>query len=90
MLFNFNTEYTTLINFFTEKDYNDDDDIPIPSLKEIESKTGLQTNQLRKQLLNIYQELFEHDSNKILEFNNKEYYFFLDFNKTYASFMWTC
>ncbi|MBC5836732.1 hypothetical protein [Flavobacterium muglaense] len=86
MLFNNNTEYATLINFLTEKDYYNDDDIPLPSLKEIESKTGLKTNQLRNQLLNIYQELFEYDSNKTLEFNNKEYFFFLEFNKTYASF----
>jgi len=39
MLFNNNTEYATLINFLTEKDYYNDDDIPLPSLKEIESKT---------------------------------------------------
>ena len=77
MLFNNNTEYTTLINFLTEKDYYNNDDIPLPSLKEIQSKTGFKTNQLRNQLLNIYQELFEYDSDKTLEFNNKEYSSFL-------------
>lgn len=41
MLFNNNTEYATLINFLTEKDYYNDDDIALPSLKEIGSKTGI-------------------------------------------------
>lgn len=85
-LFKNESEYTTLINFLTEKDYYNDDDIPLPNLKDIESKTGLKSNQLRKQLLNIYQELFEYDSEKILDFNSKEYYFHFDSNKTYASF----
>ncbi|EIA08591.1 hypothetical protein [Flavobacterium frigoris] len=80
MFFNNNTEYATLINFLTEKKYYNDDDIPLPTLKEIKSKTGLKT----KQLLNIYQELFEYHSNKTLEFNNKEYFFFIDFNNLFV------
>jgi transposase InsO family protein len=63
MLFNNNTEYATLINFLTEKDYYDN--IPLPSLKEIEFKTGLKTNKLRNKL--VSKEQMERDIFEFIE-----------------------
>ena len=79
-------EFNSLLTFLCEKDYYNDDEIPFPTLKEIESRTGLNGNQLRKQLLKIYNELFNYDSKYNLEFNETEYVFYLNNNKVYASF----
>lgn len=85
-LFENQIEFNALVTFLCEKDYYNDDDIPYPTLKEVEAGTGLNSTQLRKQLLRIYENLFNYDSIYNLEFNETEYVFYLNNNKIYGSF----
>ncbi|QKJ63339.1 hypothetical protein [Flavobacterium sp. M31R6] len=88
-LFENQKEFNSLVTYLCAKDYYNDDNIPFPTLKEIEIGTGLNSNQLRKQLLRIYEDLFNYDPIYNLEFNETEYVFYLNYNKVYGSFTLT-
>ena len=80
--FNGVSKYEILLTFLTAKDYYNDDDLPIPTLKEIERHTGLKTSQLRTQLKNIYKELFDHT----FSFKKVEIIFDVEYFKRYGYF----
>lgn len=65
-------KYQVLLNFITAKDYLDDNDIPIPTFKEIEKQTGIKMYHIRKQLLEIYEELFDEEKEYVFSFNQCE------------------
>ena len=46
-------KYQALLAFLTAKDYYNDENLSIPTFKEIENQTGLKTHQIRKQLKDI-------------------------------------
>lgn len=55
-------KYKTLLNFLTEKDYYNDEDLPYPTLKEIVEATGLKSHTLRKQLQEMYESFYAYDN----------------------------
>jgi hypothetical protein len=75
--------YSQLIGFLSSKDYYEDEDLAYPTLKEIEAKTGLKTHQIRKQLKEIYEQLFDREYT--FDFNQVEIYFYVEYFKRYAS-----
>lgn len=77
-----NVKYETLLAFLFKEDYYNDEDLAIPTLKEIEKHTGLKTSQLRTQLKNIYKELF-HDT---FDFKKIEIFFDVEYFKRYGYF----
>jgi len=81
-----NKDYRKLLLFLMEKDYYDDEEIPIPTLKEIEISLGLKSQQLRKMLKNIYDEFFSYENKYKMKFNTIEIHFYLDYFKRFASF----
>jgi len=79
-------EYRKLLILLMEKDYYEDEDIPIPTLKEIEISLGLSSQQLRKMLKNIYNEFFSYENTYKMKFHTTEIHFYLDYLKRFASF----
>lgn len=77
-----NEEYKDLLDFLMAKDYCNDDDLPFPTLKQIEEATGLGTYRTRRQLETIYRELLDC----FLDFNNVVISFNIEYHKTYGHF----
>lgn len=77
-----NDEYKDLLDFLMAKDYYNDDDLPFPTLKQIEEATGLGTYRTRRQLETIYLELFDG----FLDFKNVVINFTAEYFKTYGYF----
>ncbi|MET6989186.1 hypothetical protein [Sediminicola arcticus] len=77
-----NVEYKDLLDFLMAKDYYNEEDLPLPTLKQIEAATGLRTYRIRRQLEIIYRELL----NGSLEFNNVVISFNVEYHKTYGHF----
>jgi hypothetical protein len=77
-----NVKYETLLAFLFKEDYYNDEDLAIPTLKQIEKHTGLRTSQLRTQLKNIYKELFHHT----FDFKKIEIFFDVEYFKRYGYF----
>ncbi|MEX2350242.1 MAG: hypothetical protein WD554_05130, partial [Flavobacteriaceae bacterium] len=75
--------YSQLIEFLSSKDYYNDDDLPYPTLKEIEIKTGLKSYKIRKQLKEIYESLFNYEYT--FDFNKVEIFFHVDYFKNYGT-----
>jgi len=75
--------YTQLIEFLSAKDYFNDEDQPYPTLKEIEAETGLKTYHIRKQLKEIYDQIFKYEYT--FDFNQAEIFFYVEYFKRYAS-----
>ena len=75
--------YKGLITFLEAKDYFNDEDIPYPTLKQVESDTGLKTHQIRKQLNEIYESLFNYEYT--FDFNDVEIYFSVNYFERYAN-----
>ena len=78
-------EYNVLLNYLMEKDYYNDDEIPIPTLKNIEEKTGLTSHTVRKQIKEIYEIVFAFNIPS-LQFSAIEYNFNLCYMDKYFSF----
>ena len=83
-----NEQYKTLLDFLRTNDFSDDD-VPYPTLKEVEKSTGLSSGQLRKQIENIYLSLFTEFEKPLIKIRKKEYWFNLEFLKRYAMFRFT-
>ena len=79
-------DYRELLLFLMEKDYYEDEELPIPTLKEMESILGLKIQQLRKMLKNIYYEFYSYEKNYTMNFNTTVIEFHLDYFKRYATF----
>lgn len=80
-----NEKYINLLRFLTAKDYLNDDSIPIPTFKEIESQTGIKTYHIRKQLLEIYNSLFNYEDRFKFDFPKCEITFVIKSYGKYAS-----
>ena len=81
-----NEKYQVLLNFITEKDYLDDNDIPFPTFKEIEKQTGIKMYHIRKQILDMYEELFDMEKAYEFDFAKCETYFNIKYNNKYTAF----
>ena len=80
-----NEEYQVLLNFLTAKDYLNDNDIPIPTFKEIEKETGIKIYHIRKHLFDIYEELFDEEKDFRFNFTKREINFIIRYNKKYTT-----
>jgi hypothetical protein len=65
-------KHQIILNYLLEKDFYNNDDISIPTLKMIEKETGLKPHAVRKQIQSMYDLVFGFD-NSTLEFNRIEY-----------------
>ncbi|WP_242203248.1 hypothetical protein [Aestuariivivens insulae] len=80
-----NKNYMEILNYLDKEDYLDDD-IPLPSFKQIEQDTRIKSYHIRKRLIDMYNILFSSDEDVELDFKSSEIYFYLQNNKEYASF----
>ena len=79
-------EFSLLLDFLKKKDYLNDDDIPFPTLKVISEELGIESTEVRKKLLKLYDKLFDYENGLILEFNRVEILFTLNYFDRFAYF----
>ncbi|MEL0457345.1 hypothetical protein WJN01_13990 [Flavobacteriaceae bacterium SZ-1-7] len=78
--------YAELISYLSKENYYGDEDIPYPTLKQIEANTKLGNYQIRKQLKDLYEEVLEYPYKTTLDFSKVEIYFHAEYFKTYTTF----
>ena len=78
--------YKELLVFLNSKNYYLNDELPIPSFKEISVETGLTVDKLRKQIKNLYLGLVDSFNGFSFDFGKTEVIFTAEFLKNYASF----
>ncbi len=78
-------KYKDLLNYLTAKDYLNDDNLKIPTFKEIENATGIKTYHIRKQLSEIYESFFSYDNGMRFNFKKCEIVFIMKNYQRYAS-----
>ncbi|PNQ72798.1 hypothetical protein C1T31_09820 [Hanstruepera neustonica] len=83
--FKSNERYSQLVEFLSGKDYHEGDE-PYPTLKDIAEKTGVKSHHIRKQLEEIYANLFAYDYDYTFDFSEVEIRMHVDYNKKYESF----
>ena len=83
--FSDNEKYKTLIDFLSTKDYYNDEDLPYPTLKQIEAETGIKSYHLRKQLKEIYDKLFDYEYDYVFNFDDAIIMFHAEYFKRYAT-----
>ena len=79
-------KYLPILTFMMAKDYYNDDDVQLPSLKEVEASTGIKSYHIRKLLLEMYEKLFDYNSGYKFGFGQTEIMFFASYMKNYAMF----
>lgn len=65
------SDYTVLLDFITDKDYYNDEDLSIPSLKEISSSINISYDKLRRKLKKLYNEVSSYDKTVEFPFKTK-------------------
>lgn len=78
-------EYKPLVYLICSKDYLNDDNLKIPTFKELETEIGIPIHKLRKLIKNMYLKLFEYEDSLDLRFPEKEYRFYVKYYNNYAS-----
>ena len=78
-------KHQIILNYLLEKDFYNNDDISIPTLKMIEKETGLKPHAVRKQIQSMYDLVFDFD-NSALEFNRIEYNIMITYLDRYFYF----
>ncbi|WP_047247486.1 hypothetical protein [Maribacter thermophilus] len=79
-------KFNELLNFLNDKNYYLNDELPIPTFKEISEETGIPINKLRGLIKNLYMGLVNEVNGFCFNFNKTEVIFVAEFLKTYASF----
>ena len=79
-----NAKYQKLLSYLTEKDYLKDD-ISFPTLKQVEKYTGIKNYHIRKQLTDMYSELFDMEKGFEFVFKNCEIYFNIKYLNNYTA-----
>lgn len=74
--FNTHEEYQPILNHLMNKDFLEDDNLKLPSIKSIEQATGIKYYQVRKRLNTLYESMFKEEDALVLDFNKIEYIFF--------------
>lgn len=85
-LYQDNIKYQALVKFLSAKDYYNDEDLPYPTLKDVEVGTGLASHKVRKQLKEIYNSFFDFETGYSFDFSSIEIWFNVEYFKRYASF----
>ena len=71
-----NNNYKPILDFLMAKDYLDDN-IDLPSIKDMEEILGIKMYHLRKTLINLYDDIFNTENGVKFEFKSVEISFFL-------------
>ena len=79
-------KYQVLIKYILEDERLNNEEYYLPTFKEIEKQTGIKIYHIRKQLLEIYEKLFDYENGHTFNFSKTELYFSAKNNKKYASF----
>lgn len=79
-------EFSLLLEFLKEKDFLNDDDIPFPTMKVISEKLGIESTEVRKKLLKLYDKLFDYENGLVLDFSNVEIHFSLKYFDQFGFF----
>ncbi|MBN2835294.1 MAG: hypothetical protein JXR48_10040 [Candidatus Delongbacteria bacterium] len=79
-----NKEYEEFLKYILEKDYYYDEDLQLPTIKQLEQETGLKYTTIRKYVQSIYRDL--HDSDNLDFFiYQTEYTFYMRYFDKRAS-----
>tara|TARA_R100000935_G_scaffold29362_1_gene49653 strand:+ start:5563 stop:6168 length:606 start_codon:yes stop_codon:yes gene_type:complete len=78
-------EFQRILNYLLEKEFYDNDEISIPTLKNIEENTGLKAHAIRKQIKGMYALVFVFNK-PTLEFNQIEYNIMITYMERYFYF----
>ena len=71
-------EFDALIGFILSKDFYKDEEIPYPTLKEVEEELGLKTHTLRKLIKDLYNDILNQEK-PFLKFKKTEIVFYLSY-----------
>lgn len=71
--YNNHSEYSEILKYLASKNFYYDEELPIPSIKEISLATGLKEYQTRKRIRKLYELIFDEDSDSFINFNKTEY-----------------
>jgi len=82
-----NDNYKPILDFLMAKDYLNDDNIPLPTFKEMGAELGVKMYHLRKNIKDLYDEIFSNENGVKFEFKEIEMYFFLKYFESYQSFI---
>lgn len=82
-----NKEYEEFLKFILTQDYYNDDDLPLPTIKELEKETGFKYQTIRKFVQNIYSDLYNAQQEDKIDFciKNIEYTFYMRYFDKSAS-----
>lgn len=78
--------YDDLLEFLVANDYYYDDDVSLPRMKDIQEQLNIPYTKLRKQLLEIYNDLIDFAYEGGFHFNELEYFFSMSYFDQYLSF----
>ncbi len=65
-------EYGEIIHFFMTKDFLNDDNYSLPSLKKINEKTGISYHKVRSRIHKLYDELFDYEKEFSFQYDEIE------------------
>ncbi|MHB1105618.1 MAG: hypothetical protein ACYCZ2_04570 [Lutibacter sp.] len=82
------SKYKAILDLIFAKDYLNNNDLSIPSMKEISSITGIKYTQVSKLIKELYDKLFTYDENFdfSFDFKNVEIIFYCKYFDYYAQF----
>lgn len=80
-------DYEDLLKFLLSKDYYYDENISLPTLKELQEELGIAYPLLRKQLSRIYEDIMNYEENGLdFSINEVEYILSIHYFENYISF----
>jgi hypothetical protein len=79
------SKYKVILDFIYAKDYLNDDNLSIPTMKEMANSTGIKYPKLRKLIKELYDRIFDNDELDFkFEFGKIEVIFFFHYFENYA------
>ena len=81
-------QFKDLLFYMLEKDFCNDIDLALPTVKYFEDKTGLKPHEVRRQIRQMYEVVFIFNK-PVLHFNKVEYHFMISYRGKYFGFMLT-
>jgi hypothetical protein len=72
-------KYKLFLDYIFIKDYESEDNLKYPTLKEISKATGMKYSLLSKLIKELYTSLFEYESDISFKFNNVEVIYFMNY-----------
>lgn len=80
-------DYEDLLKFLLAKDYYYDENISLPTFKELQEELGMAYPLLRKQLSSIYEDIMNYEGNGLdFSINEVEYILSIHYFENYVSF----